>query len=90
MSYKVQKACKICGKLYTPCSDCENDKTSFHWRTVACSRECGMKYFKKIEESRNGKTDNFPLQSEDIELTNTKPSVTISEEIIKPKRTRKK
>lgn len=79
----------MCGKLYTPCSDCENDKTAFHWRTVACSRECGLKYFKKIEESRNGKINNPFLLSEDAEPNNKELSVTISEEIIKPKRTRK-
>lgn len=55
MASKVQKRCRICGELYTPCSDCENDRHIFRWRTVACSRECGMKYFKAIEESRKAK-----------------------------------
>lgn len=53
MSYKVQKPCRICGKMYTPCPDCEGDKSAFHWRTVACSRECAVEYFKRIEISRN-------------------------------------
>lgn len=52
MSYKVQKPCRVCGKMYTPCSNCENDKSIFHWRAVACSIECGREYFKRIEESR--------------------------------------
>lgn len=56
MSYKVQKPCKVCGKLYTPCSDCERDKTAFHWRTVACSMKCGMEYFRLVEEARKPKT----------------------------------
>lgn len=55
MASKVQKRCRICGELYTPCSDCENDRHIFRWRTVACSRECGMKYFKAIEGSRKTK-----------------------------------
>ena len=55
MAYKVQKPCKVCGKLYTPCSDCERDKTAFHWRTVACSIQCGMEYFRRVEEARNPK-----------------------------------
>lgn len=52
MSYKVQKPCRVCGKMYTPCSDCENDRSVFHWRTVACSIECGREYFSRIEKSR--------------------------------------
>lgn len=55
MAYKVKKPCRVCGKLYTPCSDCENDNVAFHWRTVACSYECGMEYFRRIEESRKNK-----------------------------------
>lgn len=53
MAYKVQRPCKVCGKLYTPCADCENDKSAFHWRTVACSPECGKKYFEKVMKARN-------------------------------------
>ena len=51
-TYKVKKPCKVCGKLFTPCSDCENDKTAFHWRTVACSIECGRKYLAMVLEAR--------------------------------------
>lgn len=51
--YKVQKQCKACGKWYTPCADCENDNTAFHWRTVACSPECGRKYFAMVDTARN-------------------------------------
>lgn len=53
MAYKVKKHCRVCGKLYTPCADCENDNVAFHWRTVACSYDCGLEYFKRIMESRN-------------------------------------
>lgn len=56
MSYKVQKPCKVCGKLYTPCGYCESDKQAFHWRLVACSYECGMEYFRRVEEARKPKT----------------------------------
>jgi hypothetical protein len=57
MSYKVQKPCRVCGKLYTPCSDCENDKEIFRWRTVACSYECGQEYLKRVLEARSDKKD---------------------------------
>ena len=52
MAYKVQKPCKICGKLYTPCGDCERDSVAFHWRTVSCSFECGQKYLQKVMAAR--------------------------------------
>ena len=63
MSYKVQRPCRVCGKMYTPCSNCDNDNIAFRWRTVACSVECGMKYFKRIEESRHH--NDVPNKSDD-------------------------
>ena len=52
MSDKVQKPCKICGKMFTPCADCANDSSMFRWRRVACSLECAKEYFARIEVSR--------------------------------------
>ena len=87
MPYKVQKPCKICGKLYTPCSDCERDKTAFHWRTVACSLECGSKYFKLVEETRNPK-----VEEKVVEVKETVSDETISEnvEVVEKKSYKKK
>lgn len=59
MPYKVMKPCKVCGKMYTPCFDCENDKTSFHWRAVACSYECGQKYLAAVMEARSDKKEAY-------------------------------
>ena len=93
MAYKVQKPCRMCGKMYTPCSDCESDKSAFHWRTVACSTKCAMEYFKKIEESRNPKGDN--IEASIVEIKNEDvgevvfSDITISEDV-KSTRTRKK
>lgn len=50
---KVKKICRICGKEYTPCSYCENDKMTFHYRTICCSRECASIYLAKVLEARN-------------------------------------
>lgn len=61
MAGKVQKPCKICGKRFTPCADCANDKTMFHWKKVACSPECAKEYFARIEASRQP----IPIQHED-------------------------
>lgn len=72
MGYKVQKPCRVCGSLYTPCSDCENDKSAFHWRKVACSIECASKYFELIEKSRKGNTEDVKpttKEKETIEVT---------------------
>lgn len=49
---KVKKICRICGKEYTPCSYCEGDQMAFHYRTICCSRECAMEYFKRVMEAR--------------------------------------
>lgn len=97
MAYKVQKPCRICGKMYTPCADCENDKSAFHWRTIACSMKCAMEYFEKIEESRKPNGDSIEISVvEPITETEKKD---ISEEVSpdtqvveenKPTRTRKK
>ncbi len=52
MTEKIQKPCKICGKMYTPCADCTDSTSVFRWRRVACSRECAGEYFARIEASR--------------------------------------
>lgn len=90
MSYKVQKACRICGKLYIPCSDCENDKNAFHWRTVACSRECAMKYFAKIEKTRSTKIEISTFKENDNNVFDKQSPEAVIEENPKPKRIKKK
>lgn len=62
MAYKVQKPCKVCGKMFTPCADCERDKSAFHWRTVACSVECGKKYFEMVMKARSKTTAKKKVQ----------------------------
>ena len=56
MSGNVKKECRVCGKLYTPCVSCENDKSIFHWRAVACSPECAREYVQRVEKARSSKT----------------------------------
>ena len=98
---KVQKPCKTCGKMFTPCADCERDKNMFHWRTVACSIECAKAYFEKVELARkpvakveearnhvvNTKIKNEETKSEETE--NIVSEEIIKEEVSKPKRIRK-
>ena len=59
MADKVQKPCRICGKMFTPCADCESVKSMFRWRRVACSPECAREYFAKIEKSRRPEAENL-------------------------------
>ena len=88
---KVQKPCKTCGKMFTPCADCERDKSMFHWRTVACSLECATAYFTKVEEARNHVV-NTEIKNEEIkseEAENIVLEETINEKVSKSKRIRK-
>lgn len=80
MGYKVQKPCKVCGKMYTPCADCENENTTFHWRTVVCSYECAMEYFRRVDENRKKNSikgdseivEDNKIKTENIEHPKTK------------------
>ncbi len=96
MANKVQKPCKICGKMFTPCADCENDKTMFRWKRVACSPECAKEYFRRIEESRQPMAQNVKAEVEvKPELisidnnSNVNDTENVAEEI-KPKKARKR
>ena len=91
MAYKVQKPCRVCGKMYTPCADCERDRTAFHWRTVACSIGCGMEYFKMVEEARKPKEENKEIIVEETVIDEEKVEVVdIIEEVSEKKYSRKK
>ena len=88
MSYKVQKPCKVCGKLYTPCSDCEQDNKTFRWRTVACSASCGMEYFRLVEEARKPKVEEKVIEakevvSEEIETVDNENTEVVEEAVEK-------
>ena len=61
---KVQKPCRVCGKLYTPCNDCEKDKTVFHWRSIACSPKCAQIYLQHVYEARNPKPKTVEIKKE--------------------------
>ena len=101
---KVKKKCRICGKEYTPCSYCENDRMAFHYRTICCSRECAQVYLARVLEARKSEkskiSDNVfnlvqeiePLRKSEV-VDEIKQEITagpISEEKPKRKYTRKK
>ena len=47
--------CRVCGKLFTPCKNCADHKSAFHWREVACSRECFAEYMQQVTDGRAAK-----------------------------------
>lgn len=48
-----RKVCRVCGVSYEACNSARRGGTSFNWREVACSPECGMVYLDKITASRS-------------------------------------
>ena len=91
MAYKVQKPCKVCGKMYTPCFDCEQDNKTFRWRTVACSMKCGMEYFKMVEEARKPKAEIKTIIAEETIINKEVDNeVDVVEEKFEKKFSRKK
>lgn len=79
MGYKVQIPCKGCGKMFTPCANCVNDNSAFHWRAIACSPECAKKYFKAVEEARS-KNSKIQTNDEHVVKDELKESVPVKEQ----------
>ena len=90
MAYKVQKPCKVCGQMYTPGAYCESEKTAFHWRTVACSKECGYEYLRMVMDARNPKPIVEVKVSENETLIKMNESDTVTEVAEVKKTSRKK
>ena len=44
MTEKKKIPCRVCGKLFEPCSYCQSHADIFRWRNFACSRECAAIY----------------------------------------------
>lgn len=49
---KNTKICRVCGAEYEACHSVRTGTGVFNWREVACSPECGMRYFKLVEAAR--------------------------------------
>lgn len=56
---KVKRICKECGRSYEACRTAIPG--AFNWHDVACSRECAMKYFARIEEGRKKEREERSL-----------------------------
>ena len=49
---KTMKICKVCGASYEACHTLKREIDPFRWQDIACSPECGEKYFRQVMESR--------------------------------------
>lgn len=55
---KKMISCRVCGKMFKPCSYCQEHSDTFRWRNFACSLECAKIYIDKTityRESQNNK-----------------------------------
>lgn len=44
--------CRVCGKMFTPCSKTSGALGAFNYREVACSPECGAEYLRRVQVAR--------------------------------------
>lgn len=50
--------CRVCKKLFEPCSYCQSHDNIFRWRNFACSIECAYKYLRDTEAYRESQKKN--------------------------------
>ncbi len=53
MAEKKKISCRVCGKLFEPCSYCQSHADVFRWRNFACSLKCASKYINDTISYRN-------------------------------------
>ena len=71
--------CRVCGKEYDPCRTA-NSSGSFRWQDVACSKEHGVIYLARIEESRSPKRKRLRP-----EVTQAEPAPVVNKEDSEPR-----
>ncbi len=65
MAQKLNATCKVCGKQYHYCKDCEKLGS---WRAVACSPECWIKWVEMIDaRDKKAETPVEPIAHENAE-----------------------
>lgn len=48
----AKRICKTCGKEYETCPKAKDLNNPYRWQDVACSPECGAKYFYEVLVAR--------------------------------------
>lgn len=85
MSGKKKIPCRVCGKLFEPCTYCQSHSDVFRWRNFACSIECAYKYINDTIAYR----ESLKEKKENIENTFVASQATDVESIVRkvaPKR----
>lgn len=82
MAKKKKIPCRVCGKLFEPCSYCQSHADVFRWRNFACSRECATKYItdtiayreflKNKEEETDSNEETMIKQASNKKFTTTR------------------
>lgn len=49
--------CRVCGKMFVPCNKTSSELGAFNYRGVACSPECGVEYFRRVQDARKKSSD---------------------------------
>lgn len=76
MERKPNTTCKICGKKYYHCKDCE---TFGSWRLVACSAACYSEWLKQIE----ARDDQNHAPADSLEMKRTGKNSTLKGKAVK-------
>lgn len=82
MSNKKLISCRVCGKLFEPCSYCQSHADIFRWRNFACSRECATTYINDTITYRESLKHNKKENSgtiEEAKKTDTETAMTKSQ-----------
>lgn len=74
MAEKKKIVCRVCGKLFVPCSHCQSTTDEFKWRNFACSLECAKKYVADTIAYRNtlNNKNKVKAKKEEVEVTDIK------------------
>ncbi len=75
MSKKKKIPCRVCGKLFTPCSYCQSNTGEFRWRNFACSIKCAKKYIDDTVAYRSALNNTEKSAAEDTKAALKKPTI---------------
>lgn len=82
MSIKKKIPCRVCGKLFEPCSYCQTHSDIFRWRNFACSRECAVKYindtiaYRESQKQQASKSEVTEISESNLESFTKKITTT--------------
>ena len=61
---RIKKKCRVCGKEYEACMT-RRPVGVFFWQEVACSKECGNEYLRRVTEARAAQHSGENKNTED-------------------------